>query len=105
MKRSIYCAVGLLMMLCSCVQRNHEFDAAVMVQYLRMKQELEKSSVEACKKAMVAKAEIYVDSILMTLEFDPLNDDMYKPELPERPFFVPVDSSVFLDTVGLIIKG
>ena len=46
-----------------------------------------------CYKNAFAEAEILSDSIVRTLQINPLGDSLYRPAVPSRPDFVPTDST------------
>ena len=73
------------------------------------RQELEKKinayrleKIKECRQLALKTAEDIVDSILFNIDIHPINDSIYKPGLPKKPGFIPVDSSVF-DTQKVIV--
>jgi len=48
-----------------------------------------------CRGEALVEAESYVDSIIARMAIQPLAEDQYQPEIPEKPQYLPVDSSVY----------
>jgi len=61
----------------------------IKVEELRAKKLLE------CKSEALRLAEVIADSLVRALQIDPLSDPLYNPEIPDRPQYIPVDTSVF----------
>lgn len=51
--------------------------------------------LEECRRDAWLDAEEYVDSIVNQLELYLIDNNVYQPTIPQKPNFVPVDSSVF----------
>ena len=50
---------------------------------------------DQCRKEALDEAEIFVDSLIARMGIQPLAEEEYQPEIPGKPEYVPVDSSVF----------
>jgi hypothetical protein len=54
-----------------------------------------KEHEDQCKKEAIDQAETFVDSLIARMGIQPLAEEEYQPEIPGKPEYVPVDSSVF----------
>ena len=57
-------------------------------------QRLELERAEICLNEALAIAEAQADSLVQSLQKNPLGDSLYRPEIPTRPEFVPTDSNI-----------
>ncbi len=54
-----------------------------------------KSRTNECRAEALLKAEEIVDSIILTWDLNPIDDTLYRPTIPDKPKYIPVDTSVF----------
>lgn len=73
-----------------------EIEVQAKERFLRRAAQLRIEKMQECKQEIARKAQISVDSMIRSLDINPLNETLYKPPIPERPAFVEVDSSVFI---------
>lgn len=83
----------LALLVIGCTISEEERDRLVEEEYLRKAEILQTERAEVCKKEALWRAEAIADSIIRKLRLDPLNENQYRPPVPERPEYVPTDSS------------
>ena len=52
----------------------------------------EKEQRDNCRRAVLGEAERQADSIIISMNIDPLNEELYRPTIPPKPDFVPTDT-------------
>ena len=52
----------------------------------------EKEQRDNCKRAVLGEAERQADSIIISMDIDPMKEDLYRPTIPPKPDFVPTDT-------------
>ncbi len=85
----------------SCIGDNDKMRKAMMEEYKRLRTEYESEQKESCRLSLLLLAEKSVDSIILTMQINPIRDSLYSPDVPTKPKFVPVDSTVFIDSVDV----
>ena len=70
---------------------------------LRIQELVDQKNLQ-CKEDAIAKAEEYVDSVILSLKLKPIKDSLYQPAIPDKPSFVPIDSAVFKEDSTFIRK-
>ena len=77
----------------SCAPTDEERDVLVKEEYLRKAEILQTERAEVCKKEALWRAEAIADSIIRQMRLNPLKENQYRPPVPERPDYVPTDST------------
>ena len=85
----------MMFMISGCDESKEEIQAKVQAHYQTRVAELNAKKRAECRTEALRIAEIIADSIVYSLQINPLSDSLYQPSIPERPKYVPVDSSVF----------
>lgn len=78
-----------------CTESQEEIDRQVMEVYEKRVAEFSSQRLEACRLDALRLAEELADSIILSLSLNPLRDSLYRPVIPARPDFIPVDTAVF----------
>ena len=76
----------------ACKLSKEEKEMLAKAEFERKVSELKAERERVCYKNAFAEAELLADSIVRTLQINPLGDSLYRPEIPQRPDFVPTDS-------------
>ena len=87
-------ALLLVMLVISCSISEEEYDRLVQEEYLRKADLLKAERAEVCKKEALWRAEAVADSIIRQMRLNPLKENQYRPPVPDRPDYVPTDSTV-----------
>lgn len=88
--------LALLLLAISCGGlTEEEINTQAKIRFDRRVEHLKAEKIKECKQEIDRKAEIIVDSLIQEMSLNPLQEDLYKPPIPDRPKFVEVDSSVF----------
>jgi len=78
-----------------CESSEEDIQVQVDTQYNIKVEELRAKKLLECKSEALRLAEVIADSLVRALQIDPLSDPLYNPEIPDRPQYIPVDTSVF----------
>ena len=85
------CLISIIWIQCGPTDEEIENEARAI--FHQKVQELRDKHTKECRKEAVRLAEIEVDSILAARAASPLNDSLYRPTVPGKPEFVPLDSA------------
>lgn len=99
--------IGLMLVLESCLEEASPSDALVIERLEEKKKAYLDDILERCRQDAIARAELYVDSLLSEQIQLSINDTVQFPLKPERPDVSPLPSPgqfikpepIFLDTV------
>ena len=75
-----------------CGLSEEEMKEMAIAEYNRKVSVLRKQRMELCRKDAIAEAERQADSIIFEFRINPLSSEVYKPEAPPKPTFIPTDS-------------
>lgn len=94
-KRDIIMILGcILSIFTSCGPSDEDIEREARLVYEQKVAQLKSSQAQECLEEAIQNAEILVDSILAQRAENPLIDSLYRPPAPNRPDFVPLDSSI-----------
>ncbi len=93
--RSLFIIVCCAVTGISCGPSQEEINAQIIARYDMQVAQLKDKKSKECHLEALRIAEIIADSIVSGMQINPLDDDQYRPDIPLRPQYVPVDSSVF----------
>jgi len=87
------CGMIILCGLGSCGLSEEEVVRIATQEYERKARLLRQQEADICKKAALEIAEIKADSIVRSLQLNPLKDTLYRPPVPPKPAFIETDSA------------
>jgi len=83
----------LVLLTFSCTISEEERNILIQGEFKRKADILKAERAEVCKKEALWRAEVIADSIIRHLRLNPLKESQYRPPVPERPDYVPTDST------------
>lgn len=87
-----YLVFLVMVIFMACGMSEEEMVTLAKTEYERQVKILEIEQSKLCFKSALAIAEDKADSIIYFLRINPLKEDLYRPDVPDKPDFVPTDS-------------